>query len=120
MIIQVEVAGIEPLPSPAVDVAFYSPSGIRVFAIQSDRVDTRLTGQAAQRFAVRFRVRNVGINCDQLHADVGVRARRSPEYVRCWERLATVPVEVPGSAYQTSSDTLVVVPCTVEAIEVLP
>jgi ABC-type polysaccharide/polyol phosphate transport system ATPase subunit len=85
----------------AVDLAFYSEDGVRIFSLPSDRMTVQPRGMDAAQSTFRFRVRNPGISCSSLSLDIGVRLDGSRDYAAWWQRVAVIALshaELPSYA----------------------
>jgi lipopolysaccharide transport system ATP-binding protein len=95
--VDIDVTARLPAERQAVDLAFYTEDGVRVFSLQSDRMPGARVAASGTSSQYRFRIVNPGFLCPLLTLDVGVRAIGSQEYEGLWERAALV---------NTSSDQL--------------
>ena len=112
--VTVKLESDEPLSDLAVDLALYSEIGVRLFAAQSDRFEQQLFGRFVKECTMVFTIYNVGIACDSVSFDVGVRAAKSPHYVACWRGVQTIATVLDETRRGTSSQSLVVLPCRVQ------
>ena len=117
LIVQVYVNSREALRDPAIDLAFYSESGVRVFAVQSDRLDEQMIRGLVKQFSLEFAFRNIGIACDLLTVDIGIRANKDPRYLAWWQRIETLAVSLSEAKQYCVPETLVCVPCQVSILD---
>jgi hypothetical protein len=78
----------------AVDLAFYSDEGAKLFAIQSDRFIQRPTRSVTSK-VFSFEIDNPGMVCPLISIDVGLRDG-DQSYFQCWQKAATLPVSLRG------------------------
>ncbi len=96
--VEIDMTSTRPIARPAVDLAFYSDAGVRVFAVQSDRVSEPLAGPA-RRVKFTVRIMNDVLNCAMLTLDLGVREASIPKYLAWWQQIRTLPInnaDAPG------------------------
>jgi len=117
LVVQVCVDCTRPLNQPAIDLAFYSENGTRVFAVQSDRLTDRQINSAAGRIQFEFVLRNVGLACSELTVDVGIRANKDPRYIMWWQTVETLPVSLADAPQYCTPDTLMLLPCQLTTFE---
>jgi ABC-type polysaccharide/polyol phosphate transport system ATPase subunit len=125
LIVTIDVEGNQRTRIHAVDVAFYSDEGTRLFALQSDRMqsaDTPCTDtpSKAEPLHFQFRIMNPGLNCGSIGVDVGVRASRGPEYAAVWERAATIAVSRADLPTYAVAGTLLCPSATLESRRTIP
>ena len=96
---------------PAVDLAFYSEDGSRMFVVQSDRLGGTVGDEAVRDVEISFAVENIGIACDRLSIDVGLRSAAERDYLAVWERIDVIPMSVKEAPYQCAPNTLLLLPC---------
>ena len=101
---------------PAVDLAFYSDGGARVFAVQSDRSPSMEHLAPGRRFRFRFKMVNPCITCGRLYIDIGLRHQYRPEYIAWWQHVRTVAAVAQGGNTASVSETLLSIPVDVERI----
>jgi lipopolysaccharide transport system ATP-binding protein len=93
LILRAQVQSDHPIDNPAVDFAFYTEAGSKVFAIKSDR----LRGEDAPRFkssnfVFEVGIQNLGLIVPSLTVDIGLRASAHPEYIAWWQRVETLAI----------------------------
>lgn len=103
------------LRSPAIDLAFYSETGTRLSAVQSDRHTSQLKGKQGTVFRLEFTITNVGLTCEQVSIDLGVRANLEAQYAACWQNVETMLVSSKELGPLRVRGTLVYLPCQVKA-----
>lgn len=91
ILIEVEVQSADELISPAVDLAFYSNDGVKVTAVQSDRL-MNLKNEKLRNFKICFNIRNIGITAGQLYLDVGLRCGGDTVYKALEQSVEIIPV----------------------------
>jgi ABC-type polysaccharide/polyol phosphate transport system ATPase subunit len=101
--------------SRAVDLAFYSDEGVRLFALQSDRMTPPAAVSAGGTTVFRFCITNPGLNCSSLGLDVGVRLGGSRDYAALWERAATIAVSRADLPAYAVAGTLLCPPARLES-----
>ena len=116
IVAEVSITADKRIADAAVDLAFYSESGVRVFAVQSDRLDGPPFGIEGNT-TLRFRLRNIGLACGSVTADVGIRKRNEGGYIAWWQQVGTVALSARETRQQTASETIVTVPCQLEVRE---
>ncbi len=99
IIIEVEVSSREELVNPAVDVTFYTGTGARLFALQSDRL-TEKKGRIKGHWRLRFAVENPRITAAEMLVDVGLRegVGEYRKLVRNVGALSADPTKIPRMA----------------------
>ena len=109
----VVVADVEfpaPVAYAAVDVAFYSEAGVKLCAVQSDKLEGGELPRRARRVRFAFSIRNVGLAVSELSADVGVRAEKEPGYVTWWQRVETLSIALADLPSYCVTDAMVAPP----------
>lgn len=91
IVIEIEVQSRDELISPSVDLAFYSSDGVKVTAIQSDRI-VNLKNEKLKYFKICFDIINIGITTRELHLDVGLRCSDSSGYKALEQSVEIIPV----------------------------
>jgi lipopolysaccharide transport system ATP-binding protein len=113
LVVKVSLDSARALYEPGIDLAFYAENGARVFSIKSDRLTTELKSKYTRHLEVSFRIKNIGLTCEQLSVDLGVRADGDSRYMACWQRIETVPISYQGAPAHFIPGTLVHFPCEV-------
>jgi lipopolysaccharide transport system ATP-binding protein len=91
LIAMIEVDSVQSLNKPAVDLAFYDDAGVRLFAVQSDRVADP-PADAHSRVVFRIRIENSVLNCSHITVDLGIRESPGQKYVAWWQQVRTLPI----------------------------
>lgn len=97
----------------AVDIALYSELGVRVFSVQTDRM-IQLRGDPPRAF--RLTLTNIGLACNELWIDVGIREPGSAHYVAWWQAVANIAVSARNRPDITAAPYLIDLPCAMEAL----
>src|SRR5947199_10564451 len=84
MTVSVVIRSERPLQNPAVDLTFYSESGTKVFAVQSDKLPGSCRVTKDSRTCFEFAIQNIGFPIPSLKVDVGIRCRGLQEYHAWW------------------------------------
>jgi len=111
--VNVKISTEELLTDPAIDLAFYSDNGTRIFSVQSDQILQRQLDSTSP--TLQFEIRNPGLACNYLTIDVGLRTKTTSDYRASWQRASTIPVSHEGLPKQSKSESLLSLPCTINA-----
>ena len=117
LIINLSIQSERPLYEPAIDLAFYTETNIKLFAVRSDQLNDSLSGKSMKHVKMKFVMRNIGIGCNFLTVDLGLKADKNPKYVALWQNIQTIGISVSGVNHLYVPDSLAIVPCQVEILE---
>lgn len=109
IVIEVEVQSGYELISPAVDLAFYSSDGVKVTAIQSDRI-MNLKNEKLRNFKICFNIKNIGITTRELYLDVGLRCSNNSGYKALEQSVEIIPVSSAALPQYYRDDTICCLP----------
>lgn len=115
LVVDVEVDSKILLNRPAVDLAFYSESGVRVFAAQSDRLCLGALDSFTKTFSIRFEFSPVELTCKALTLDIGIRCDGQRDYLTWWQSAKRLAISHKGAPVHYVPNTIVNVPCQLAA-----
>jgi hypothetical protein len=108
--IRVLVDSERPLERPSVDVAFWTPNHVKVFAVEGRKLAQPKAPDALRSFGVEFQITNTGLTAPELHVDVGVKAEPSHTYVMLLRKAWSLLVALPSTGVYARRDTIVCLP----------
>lgn len=117
LIVHVNLKSEKPLYEPAIDLAFYSDSNIKIFAVRSDQLNDNLLGKSVKQLSMKFILKNIGIGCNFLTVDLGIKANKNPVYIAMWQNIQSIGISFTGVNHLYVSDSLAIIPCQVEVLD---
>lgn len=100
--IRIQVNAQNVLRKPAIDLAFYTPNGQKLFSVESDRLEGGTSIPEAKQLSFTFYLKNTFINVSELLMDVGVRAEKNGPYIGLFhhvDAISVAPVPVSYARY---------------------
>lgn len=117
LIVRVDLKSEKPLYEPAIDLAFYSEGNVKIFAIRSDQLTDHFSGKSVTELSTEFVLKNIGIGCNFLTVDLGIKANKNPRYLAMWQNIQTLGVSFTGVNHLYVADSLAIIPCQVEVLD---
>jgi len=99
----------------AVDLAFYSPEGVKIFAVESDKLPNSPDFWHSDKLWLLFKIKNPGLCLSELYMDVGIRSNDRDGYIGLFERSNIIPI-APMTLPHVREDVIVNFPITVEPV----
>ena len=113
IVVRIVVMSPREIHGLAIDLAFYAPEQIRVFAIQSDRFLDRQNHVGDIPVTFDFRIRNIGLMVSELFFDIGIRDIYD-KYIALFSDVGAISITPPKSAeIQTRANMLINLPSSV-------
>jgi lipopolysaccharide transport system ATP-binding protein len=116
LLVKVRIESSESLKDPAIDLAFYSDTGVRLFSARSDSFKEQSLQGTFRQIEFEFSFINVGIACNLLSVDVGLRINQLPEYLTWWQAVATLVVSQRKAPSYLVPETLICLPSQFKVI----
>lgn len=109
LVVEVEVISINELRSAAIDLVFYTNEGVKVVAVQSDRI-INLKDNRLNKFKMCFNIKNTGLSVSELYMDAGLRCNRFPNYQVLKQNAKIIPVSSAMLPDYSRSDSICCLP----------
>ncbi|HHV23593.1 MAG TPA: ABC transporter ATP-binding protein [Methanosarcina sp.] len=115
--VRVDLKSEKPLYEPAIDLAFYSENNVKIFAVRSDKLANHFLDDSVAELSIEFILKNIGIGCNFLTVDLGIKANRNPRYLAMWQNIQTLGISFKGVNHLYVADSLAIIPCQVEILD---
>lgn len=93
---------------PRVDLAFYQLDGLKLFALQSDRLKDMSDNRVQRNWYINFSVTGVPLSSRDIYIDIGIRRSYQGEYLGLWQQAAYLFLDAPVLKTQVTPDSLLI------------
>jgi hypothetical protein len=118
LVVEVILSPKRPLARPAVDLAFYNESSVKILSIQSDRTGAISPQSCTGDLMFTFTIQPIPLACPEVTVDVGIRADGDPDYCLLERAARTIPIATDERQRTSSVGSLLIVACAVRVSEV--